>query len=125
MPWDGFGFERKQILDYILDNNVRNVAAITGGSAPSPPARLHHGRPGERRVRPMPEFVGGSATSTVCRSRPGCPRPRCRPSPAVNPHIKFYDFVNRGYGVIEMSPSEAICRVEAGRREDVRAHLRR
>src|SRR4051794_26554325 len=28
--WDGYGYERKQILDHILDNNVQNVDAITG-----------------------------------------------------------------------------------------------
>ena len=32
---------------------------------------------------------------------------------AVNPHIQFYDFVKRGYGVIELGPTEAVCELKA------------
>ena len=28
--WDGDGYERKLILDYVLDNDIQNVVAITG-----------------------------------------------------------------------------------------------
>ncbi len=31
---------------------------------------------------------------------------------AVNPHIKYYDFVHRGYGVIELGPTEAVCELK-------------
>ena len=62
--WDGYGYERKQILDHVLDNNVQNVVAITGdihtffgGTANTTGARRPAAEPHCR------EFVGGSATS--------------------------------------------------------------
>ena len=32
---------------------------------------------------------------------------------AINPHISYYDFVRRGYGVIEFGPTEAVCELKA------------
>ncbi len=111
--WDGYGYERKQILDHILDNNVQNVVAITGdihtffaGTAYTTGDQAT-GRPA------LPEFVGGSATSLGLPEATGLPPSVLAGLAAVNPHIKFYDFVKRGYGVIELGPTEAVCELKA------------
>ena len=73
-PGTGTSLERKQILDYVLDNDIPNVVAITGdihtfftGTA------YTTGRCAKfDRARGQPEFVGGgSATSTGLRRRNG------------------------------------------------------
>ncbi len=111
--WDGYGYERKRILDFILDNNVQNVVAITGdihtffaGTAYTTGDQAT-GRPA------FPEFVGGSATSTGLPESTGLSPTTLAALAAINPHIAFYDFVKRGYGVIEIGPSETTCELKA------------
>src|SRR3954452_21487440 len=111
--WDGYGYERKQILDHILDNNVQNVVAITGdihtffgGTAYTT---------GDQSGRPvMPEFVGGSATSHGLPEATGFPPATLDAIvKASDPHIQFSDFTKRGYGVIEIGPTEATCELKS------------
>jgi alkaline phosphatase D len=111
--WDGYGYERKQILDHILDNNVQNVVAITGdihtffaGTAYTTGDQAT-GRPA------LPEFVGGSATSLGLPEETGLSPTVLVGLAVANPHISFYDFVKRGYGVIELGPSEVVCELKA------------
>jgi alkaline phosphatase D len=111
--WDGYGYERKQILDFILDNNIQNVVAVTGdihtffaGTAYTT-GDQSNGRPA------LPEFVGGSATSLGLPEATGLDPGTLALLAAVNPHITFYDFVRRGYGVITLGPSEAVCELKA------------
>jgi alkaline phosphatase D len=111
--WDGYGYERKVILDYILDQNVQNVVAITGDIHTFFAGTAYTTGDQATGRAALPEFVGGSATSL------GLPE-STNQSPAVlaalaalNPHIKFYDFVKRGYGVIELGPTEAVCELKA------------
>ena len=111
--WDGYGHERKLILDYILDNGIQNVVAVTGdihtffaGTA------YTTGDQGTGRAA-LPEFVGGSATSTGLPEATGLPPNVLAALAAVNPHIDYYDFVKRGYGVIELRPTEAVCELKS------------
>jgi alkaline phosphatase D len=110
--WDGYGFERKQILDFILDNGIQNVVAVTGdihtfftGTA------FTTGDQSTGRAA-LPEFVGGSATSLGLPESTGLSPSTLAFLAQVNPHISFYDFVHRGYGVIELSRSQAICQLK-------------
>jgi alkaline phosphatase D len=111
--WDGYGYERQQILDHILDNNVQNVVAVTGdihtffgGTAFTT---------GDQTGRPaMPEFVGGSATSHGLPEATGFPPATLEAIvKASDPHIQFSDFTSRGYGVIEIGPTQAVCELKA------------
>jgi alkaline phosphatase D len=111
--WDGYSYERKRILDFILDNNIQNVVAVTGdihtffaGTAYTT-GDQSTGRPA------FPEFVGGSATSTGLPEATGLPPDVLAALAAANPHISFYDFVKRGYGVIELGPTGAVCELKA------------
>jgi alkaline phosphatase D len=110
--WDGYGYERKQILDHILDNNVQNVVAITGDIHTFFAGTAYTTGDQSTGRAAMPEFVGGSATSTGLPEATGLPPSTLAALAAVNPHIKFYDFVNRGYGVIEVGPTEVNCELK-------------
>ncbi len=113
--WDGYGFERKIILDYILDNNIQNVAAITGdihtfftGTAYT---RGDRNAAGSRAA--MPEFVGGSATSAGLSEATGLSPETLAVLATSNPHINFYDFINKGYGILTVKKNEILCELKA------------
>src|SRR5262249_54135692 len=111
--WDGYGYERKLILDYILDNGIQDVVAVTG-DIHTFFAGTAYTTGDESTGRPaVPEFVGGSATSLGLPEATGLPVSVLQALAEANPHIKFYDFVKRGYGVIELGPTEAVCELKA------------
>jgi alkaline phosphatase D len=111
--WDGYGYERKQILDHILDNNIQNVVAITGDIHTFFAGTAYTTGDQATGRAAFPEFVGGSATSTGLPESTGIPPSTLAALAAINPHIKFFDFVKRGYGVIEIGPTEAACELKA------------
>jgi alkaline phosphatase D len=114
--WDGYAYERKLILDYILDNNVSNVAALTGDIhtffAGTAYTTGDKGPPVPGRAA-LPEFVGGSATSTGLVEATGLSPEDLAVLAAPNPHIDFFDFIRKGYGVVEVRPKELTCELKA------------
>jgi alkaline phosphatase D len=110
--WDGYGYERKQILDYILDHGVQNVVAVTGDIHTFFAGTAYTTGDQSTGRAAMPEFVGGSATSLGLPEATGLSPAALQVLAAANPHIKFYDFVHRGYGVIELGPTEAVCELK-------------
>jgi alkaline phosphatase D len=111
--WDGYGYERKQILDHILDNNVQNVVAVTGDIHTFFAGTAYTTGDKSTGRAALPEFVGGSATSLGLPESTGYPVSVLQALALVNPHIAFYDFVKRGYGVIEIGPTQAVCDLKA------------
>jgi alkaline phosphatase D len=111
--WDGYGFERKRILDFILDNNIQNVVAITGDIHTFFAGTAYTTGDQATGRAALPEFVGGSATSTGLPESTGLSPDVLAGLAAVNPHISFYDFVKRGYGVIEIGPTEVVCELKS------------
>lgn len=109
--WDGYGYERKIILDFILGNNIQNVSAITGDIhtffAGTAYTRGEKNAAGSRAA--FPEFVGGSATSSGLSDAVGLPPSTLAGLAAVNPHINYYDFIKKGYGVLTVKKNELIC----------------
>ncbi len=115
--WDGYAFERRQILDYIVDNGIQNVVAITGDIhtffAGTAWTRGDEGTPGSRAA--LPEFVGGSATSLGIPEATGLSDATLVGLAGVNPHLDYYDFRQRGYGVIEAKANELTCTLKAAK----------
>jgi alkaline phosphatase D len=111
--WDGYGYERKQILDFILDNNVQNVVAITGDIHTFFAGTAYTTGDQATGRAAFPEFVGGSATSTGLPQATGLSPSTLAALAALNPHIKFYEFTKRGYGVIELGSNQAVCELKA------------
>ena len=61
----------------------------------------------------FPEFVGGSATSTGIPEATGLPDPLLEALAGFNPHIDFYDFRKRGYGLVEATPTALTCELKS------------
>ena len=106
--WDGYGAERDEIMNYLLDHNVENMVILTGdihtffaGTASTSGNSL--GDP------VAPEFVGGSATSLGLPEETGYPPSVFDALAAQDPHIIMHDFSKRGYTVIEARPDELLC----------------
>jgi alkaline phosphatase D len=114
--WDGYAYERKQILDYIVDNQIPNVVAITGDIhtffAGTAYTTGDKGGTNPGRAA-MPEFVGGSATSLGLPEATGLSDAVLTALAAVNPHIDFFDFRRRGYGLVEVHPNLLTCELKS------------
>jgi alkaline phosphatase D len=111
--WDGYAYERRRILDYIIDSNIQNVVAVTG-DIHTFFAGTAYTTGDEGTGRPaLPEFVGGSATSLGLPEATGLSPEVLQALALVNPHIDYYDFVRRGYGLLELRPNEAICELKS------------
>jgi alkaline phosphatase D len=111
--WDGYGYERKQILDFIVDNNVQNVVALTGDIHTFFAGTAYTTGDQATGRAAFPEFVGGSVTSHGLPESTGQSPETLALLALVNPHISFYDFVKHGYGVVEFGPTEAVCELKA------------
>jgi alkaline phosphatase D len=75
--WDGYAAERKELLNFVLANNIKNLLPVTGD--------IHNffvgtaTRDGSDTGTPVcGEFVGGSTTSRGLRRRRASPRARSR-----------------------------------------------
>ncbi len=113
--WDGYGAERKVILDYVIDNGVQNVVAITGDIhtffAGTAYTKGDEQTPGSRAA--FPEFVGGSCTSLGIPEATGLDENVLAGLALNNPHIDFYNFSKRGYGVIEATKTGLTCELKS------------
>ena len=110
--WDGYAAERTEILDHIAARGVKDVAFVTGDIhtffAGEVTSTGRQGSPTD----PAPvatEFVGGSMTSQGILP-PSVEDPGGLATEvavdANNPHIKFSNFRDRGYAVVEANANE-------------------
>lgn len=113
--WDGYGAERAELMQHILDRDIHNVVSLVGdihtffagtvtttGRATGTPAAT--------------ELVGGSATSLGVKHLFADLEPAGELGPGIrvnNPHISYGEFKSRGYGVLEVSRDEARCTFRA------------
>ena len=115
--WDGYGAERKELLDFIAANNIKDVTFITGdihtffAGDVTPTGR--EGNPVTDGVAVATEFVGGSISSKGLADdteRAGL-GPEAATDGAIranNPHITYANLVRKGYGVLEARPNELL-----------------
>jgi alkaline phosphatase D len=103
--WDGYGAERKEILEGFLAAGGKNLVALTGDIHTFFAGDL--GTNGESTGQPVGvELVGGSATSFGLPEELGVPSSALAALAGADPHIKFFDFDKRGYAVVEASKKE-------------------
>jgi phosphodiesterase/alkaline phosphatase D-like protein len=126
--WDGYGFNRGELLSFVEREGIKDVTFLTGDIhtfftgqvAPSgrtvdpdgpSPILGDNGRYSETPV--ATEFVGGSITSRGlgdASPAEGGIGPTAQAFEtallAENPHITFVDGERRGYGVLEAKPDE-------------------
>ena len=111
--WDGYQFERKQIIDYL---HRQRGAEHRRDHGRHPHVLRRDGLQHRRRARAapaFPEFVGGSATSTGIPEATGLPDSLLDDLAGFNPHIDFYDFRKRGYGLVEATPTALTCELKS------------
>ena len=101
--WDGYQAERRELLEHVRKHDIKDVTVLSGD--------IHTFVAGDvtndGRVTGAPvatEFVGGAITSEA----PFGPlNEAIAANKATNPHWKYANFARRGYGVMELSASEA------------------
>ena len=112
--WDGYGRERRELLEYVRAFGIRDVSFLTGD--------IHTffagdvGIDGRGPESVATEFVGSSITSLgvpeTLESASGAPLSKeqfllvSNNLPLVNRHLKYQEQASRGYGVLEASRSE-------------------
>ena len=113
--WDGYGAERREILEHVAANGIENVAVLTGDIHTFFAGRV---TPSGRQLAGNPEpvateFVAGSMTSLgipeSVAGMTGTPLPPetvavlsdSAAFKAQNPHYEYVETENRGYGVVE------------------------
>jgi len=113
--WDGYGAERRELGQHILDNGIKDVVALTGDIHTFFAGRMTT----SGRIDGTPygvEFVGGSISSLgvkeTFQNAPGVEQLE-NAITANNPHITYADFDARGYGVVTLSAAEAVCEFKA------------
>ena len=107
--WDGYGVERREILEHVAARGVRDVAFLTGDIHTFFAGEV--GTDGRGPESVATEFVGGSITSlgipesveSVTGAPPELVFQASQNFRTVNPHLKYDDQKRRGYGVVEAS----------------------
>jgi alkaline phosphatase D len=104
--WDGYAAERRDVLTALHDRGVKDVTFVTGD--------VHDFYAGvvttTGRLDGVPvatEFVGGAITSASSLTAPDRATAEVQHLLDVsNPHWRFSNFVDKGYGVLEARPDE-------------------
>ena len=114
--WDGYAAERRELMQFLLDRGIGDVTVLTGDIHTFFAGNVTTtGRIGGRAA--ATEFVGGSITSLGVPETVGFPPGDPSRDAALlterletqNPHIKFNNHADRGYGVLECRPDELRC----------------
>ena len=112
--WDGYEAERRELLEFVLANNVKNLLPVTGdihnffvGTATTD---------GSDTGTPVcGEFVGGSTTSRGLPEETGIPSATIKTLiNALDKHISYTELDNRGYAILEVTKSQATCEFKSG-----------
>jgi alkaline phosphatase D len=111
--WDGYAAERREILEHVVARGVKDVTFITGdihsffAGVVTPSGR---GGP----IDPPPaatEFVTGSVTSEFLIPEQGREAGGIATEAGAlsqNPHYRFANFRDKGYGIVEARPEELL-----------------
>ena len=112
--WDGYGVERRELLDYIRAKDIGNVSFLTGDIHTFFAGDVGINGRGPESV--ATEFVGGSVTSLgipeTVQGTTGVPLTGEQSTLLTNnllltnPHLKYTQQTSRGYGVAEASRDE-------------------
>lgn len=105
--WDGYGRERRELLEHLHRTGTRDVTFITGDIHSFFAGEVRtNGRISGRRV--ATEFVGGSITSQGLEQFVDAPLATEPAVRALNPHLRYAELRSRGYGVLEARPDELL-----------------
>jgi alkaline phosphatase D len=110
--WDGYTDDRRELLDHVADNNIRNVTFLTGDIHSSWACEVPRDSLAylSGAAPAAVEIVGTSITSDNLNEILGAP-PRNPLSQqvetlfkAANQHVKLLEFDSHGYSVVDVTP---------------------
>jgi alkaline phosphatase D len=110
--WDGYGVERRDVLEHVAARGIKDIAFLTGDIHTFFAGEV--GTDGRGPESVATEFVGGSISSlgipesvtSVTHIPPDVVFQASRNFRTLNPHLKYDDQKRRGYGVAEARAGE-------------------
>lgn len=113
--WDGYTAERTRLLQHLVDERIDNVVVLTGDIHTSWANDVTFDPYNPTRYNPLTgegsvavEFVTPSVTSDNFDEIFGTPAaPFEVATRADNPHVKYVDFAQHGYLVLDVTPERA------------------
>lgn len=110
--WDGYGVERRELMEHVASRGIQDVAFLTGDIHTFFAGEV--GTDGRGPESVATEFVGGSISSlgipesvtSVTGIPPDVVFQVTQNFRAANPHLKYDDQKRRGYGVVEARSDE-------------------
>jgi alkaline phosphatase D len=110
--WDGYGVERREIMEHVASNGIQDLAFLTGDIHTFFAGEV--GTDGRGPESVATEFVGGSISSlgipesveSVSNVPADVVFQATQNFRTVNPHLKYDDQKRRGYGVVEAREGE-------------------
>lgn len=104
--WDGYRYQKSQILNHVIDNNIPNLVVLTGDIhsswANDIPRSGYNASTGANSYGV--EYVVSGATSAGIPFSVGENLIRL-----LNPHVKWIDVDRHGYNIIDVRPTRTQC----------------
>ncbi len=99
--WDGYEFERQEIIDFIKNNNFTNVVIISGDVHTSWANEIYFNNKKDSIV--IPEFITPSITSPSISKFPAFFAKLFIKT--TMPHVKYVNLTKKGYMILNIIPS--------------------
>ena len=109
--WDGYSAARDRLYQQLVDQHIDNNIVMTGdihsswcNDLASKPWDSNAYNPTSGKGVLAVEFIAPAVSSPGPLSDPENAAVRAKQIPAISPHIKYLDFVQRGYGLLDVTP---------------------
>jgi alkaline phosphatase D len=115
--WDDYSAERREILESLRDNGVADVVSLSGHTHVWIAGHMQPDPDDPASPTVAYDFTCGSLTAdpdvlTAEGSTPDAERATYRALEetglGINPHLTYLNFVDQGYGLVEITPEEMI-----------------
>lgn len=110
LQWDGYQDERRELLEFIESNSIRNVVALSGDIHAWFTAELSPDVDDRRRRPVLAEFTGSSVSTANWAEVTGLStRPLFDVLRRLEPWLIYAESESHGHGLVEITPDD--CRV--------------
>ncbi|MEZ5008227.1 MAG: alkaline phosphatase D family protein [Chitinophagales bacterium] len=112
--WDGYPWERKQIVNFVKDNNINNFVVISGDIHMSMAFDIPHktddvNNPNQYNSQTGEGSVGVNFVGTGPTSVPCCRGGKLANYQINNQHLKYANFKKNGYCLLDVTPEKITC----------------
>ncbi|MCB9034739.1 MAG: alkaline phosphatase D family protein [Chitinophagales bacterium] len=106
--WDGYQAERKRLYDIILDNNIQNVIVLTGDIHTAWAMDLPYNQNNYNKNTGQGSVAVEFVTTSISSPASPIPLPPVyQIIKTILPHIKYVDLSKKGYGLLNLEPTQA------------------